>query len=117
MGTRLKLADGRGPECSDPASRISPVLTTRAGQAAQLPPAPRYTAAMVKRKAHNIYVGVGGWNFAPWRETFYPKGTTQSRELEYASSQLTSIEINSTFYGLQKPSTFKKWHDATPDGF
>ena len=41
----------------------------------------------------------------------------QARELEFASSKLTSIEINSTFYGLQKPATFKKWHDATPDGF
>jgi uncharacterized protein YecE (DUF72 family) len=72
---------------------------------------------MARPKAGKIYVGVGGWNFAPWRGTFYPKGLTQARELEYSSSKLTSIEINSTFYGLQKPATFKKWHDATPDGF
>jgi uncharacterized protein YecE (DUF72 family) len=72
---------------------------------------------MAKRKASKIFVGVGGWNFAPWRGSYYPKGLTQARELEYSSSQLTSIEINSTFYGLQKPATFKKWHDATPDGF
>jgi uncharacterized protein YecE (DUF72 family) len=72
---------------------------------------------MAKSKAGNIFVGVGGWNFAPWRGSFYPKGLTQARELEYASSKLTSIEINSTFYGLQKPATFKKWHDATPEGF
>jgi uncharacterized protein YecE (DUF72 family) len=64
-----------------------------------------------------IHVGVGGWNFAPWRGTFYPEGLTQSRELHYASRELTSIEINSTFYGLQKPTTFQKWHDETPDGF
>jgi uncharacterized protein YecE (DUF72 family) len=64
-----------------------------------------------------IFVGVGGWNFAPWRGTFYPKGLTQARELHYASRELTSIEINSTFYGLQKPATFQKWHDETPDGF
>jgi uncharacterized protein YecE (DUF72 family) len=72
---------------------------------------------MAKAKPGNVYVGVGGWNFAPWRDNFYPKGLTQSRELHYASRQLTSIEINSTFYGLQKPATFQKWHDETPDGF
>jgi uncharacterized protein YecE (DUF72 family) len=64
-----------------------------------------------------IFVGVGGWNFAPWRGSFYPKGLTQARELHYASRELTAIEINSTFYGLQKPATFQKWHDETPDGF
>jgi uncharacterized protein YecE (DUF72 family) len=72
---------------------------------------------MAKRKAGRILVGVGGWNFAPWRGTFYPKDLTQARELHYASRELTSIEINSTFYGLQKPATFQKWHDETPDGF
>src|SRR5690348_12835226 len=72
---------------------------------------------MAKRKAGKIFVGVGGWNFAPWRGTFYPKGLTQTKELHYASRELTSIEINSTFYGLQKPATFQKWHDETPDGF
>jgi len=60
---------------------------------------------------------VGGWNFAPWRGTFYPKGLTQSQELHFASRELTSIEINSTFYGLQKPATFQKWRDDTPDDF
>jgi len=72
---------------------------------------------MAARKAGRIYVGIGGWNFAPWRSSFYPKGLTQARELHYASRQLTSIEINSTFYGLQKPATFRKWHDETPHGF
>jgi uncharacterized protein YecE (DUF72 family) len=72
---------------------------------------------MAARKAGRIFVGVGGWNFAPWRGSFYPKGLVQSQELHYASRQITSIEINSTFYGLQKPATFKKWHDETPDGF
>ena len=72
---------------------------------------------MATRNTGKVFVGVGGWNFAPWRGTFYPKGLAQSRELQYASRQLTSIEINSTFYGLQKPATFKKWHDETPDGF
>jgi uncharacterized protein YecE (DUF72 family) len=72
---------------------------------------------MATRKAGKVFVGVGGWNFAPWRGSFYPKGLTQARELHYASRELTSIEINSTFYGLQKPATFQKWHDETPDGF
>jgi uncharacterized protein YecE (DUF72 family) len=62
-------------------------------------------------------VGIGGWSYAPWRETFYPRGTAASRELEYASRRLTSIEINGTFYRLQTPAVFAKWHDATPDDF
>src|SRR5688572_13138822 len=72
---------------------------------------------MASRGAGKVFVGVGGWNFAPWRGSFYPKGLTQAKELHYASRQLTSIEINSTFYGLQKPATFQKWHDETPDEF
>ena len=64
-----------------------------------------------------IYAGIGGWNFAPWRGVFYPKGLAQTRELAYASGKLTSIEINSTFYGSQKPATFRKWAGETPDGF
>ena len=72
---------------------------------------------MPKPRAGTLFVGVGGWNFAPWRGTFYPEDLTQARELHYASRQLTSIEINSTFYGLQKPATFRKWRDDTPDGF
>src|ERR1044071_6245032 len=72
---------------------------------------------MATRKTGKIYVGIGGWNFAPWRGTFYPKGLPQAQELHYASRELTSIEINSTFYGLQKPATFQKWHDETPDSF
>src|SRR5687768_9385506 len=72
---------------------------------------------MATRRSGRILVGVGGWNFAPWRGSFYPEDLPQARELHYASRQLTSIEINSTFYGLQKPATFQKWHDETPDRF
>ena len=53
-----------------------------------------------------IRVGVGGWTFEPWRGTFYPEGLPQKRELEYASRKLTSIEINGTYYGSQKPESF-----------
>jgi uncharacterized protein YecE (DUF72 family) len=67
--------------------------------------------------AGKIRVGIGGWNFEPWRESFYPKGLSQKRELEYASRKLTSIEINSTFYGAQKPESFSKWREETPDDF
>jgi uncharacterized protein YecE (DUF72 family) len=65
----------------------------------------------------HIKIGVGGWTYEPWRGTFYPEKWVQKRELEYASRKLTSIEINGTFYGSQKPATFAKWHDETPDGF
>ncbi|MGYP001552490705 len=64
-----------------------------------------------------IRVGIGGWTFEPWRGVFYPEGLAQKRELEYASCQLTTIEVNGTFYGSQKPATFAKWHDETPDDF
>ncbi len=64
-----------------------------------------------------IYIGVGGWTFAPWRGSFYPDKLAQKRELEYAASKLTSIEINGTFYGSQKPESFAKWHDETPEDF
>src|SRR5664279_3360711 len=62
-----------------------------------------------------IRVGVGGWTFEPWRGGFYPDGLTQKRELEFASQKLTTIEINGTYYGSQKPASFSKWHDETPD--
>src|SRR5579872_3155228 len=65
----------------------------------------------------SIRVGIGGWNYEPWRKTFYPPGTPQSRELEYASRQLTAIEINGTFYRLQKPAVYAKWRESTPDDF
>ncbi|NJM29002.1 MAG: DUF72 domain-containing protein [Rhizobiales bacterium] len=64
-----------------------------------------------------IHIGVGGWTFEPWRGSFYPKGLVQSRELEFASRKLTSIEINGTYYGSQKPESFAKWHSETPDDF
>jgi uncharacterized protein YecE (DUF72 family) len=64
-----------------------------------------------------IRVGVGGWVFPPWRGVFYPPGLAQARELEHASRRLTAIEINGTFYGAQKPESFRRWHDATPEDF
>ncbi|HEY9566887.1 MAG TPA: DUF72 domain-containing protein [Thalassobaculum sp.] len=72
---------------------------------------------MAGQAGHRIRIGIGGWTFEPWRGTFYPAGLPQRRELEHASRQLTSIEINGTFYGSQKPESFARWHDETPDGF
>jgi uncharacterized protein YecE (DUF72 family) len=69
------------------------------------------------RASGQIRVGIGGWNYAPWRGVFYPEGLAQAKELAYAASRLTSIEINSTFYGSQKPESFRKWASAVPDGF
>ena len=65
-----------------------------------------------------IRVGIGGWTYAPWRGgVFYPEKLVQRRELEYASRQLTAIEINGTYYGAQKPDTYARWRDETPPGF
>jgi uncharacterized protein YecE (DUF72 family) len=72
---------------------------------------------MTKTATGNIRIGVGGWTYGPWRGTFYPDKLPQKHALEYASRQLTSIEINGTFYGLQKPESFAKWRDETPDDF
>ena len=64
-----------------------------------------------------IRVGIGGWNFEPWRGVFYPKDLTQKRELEFASRALATIEINGTYYSSFKPTSWQKWRDETPDGF
>ena len=64
-----------------------------------------------------IRVGIGGWVYPPWRGAFYPKGLKQAEELGFASRRVTAIEINGTFYGLQKPASFRRWHDETPADF
>ncbi len=64
-----------------------------------------------------IRVGIGGWVYAPWRNNFYPHGLVQKRELEYASRQVSAIEVNGTWYGAQTPATYARWRDETPDGF
>jgi uncharacterized protein YecE (DUF72 family) len=64
-----------------------------------------------------IRVGIGGWVFKPWRGAFYPQGLPQARELEHASRAVTTIEINGTFYGSQKPESFRRWAAETPDDF
>lgn len=65
----------------------------------------------------SIRAGIGGWVYPPWRGVFYPPGLPQARELSHASRQVRAIEINGTFYGAQKPSSFRRWHDETPEDF
>jgi uncharacterized protein YecE (DUF72 family) len=68
-------------------------------------------------KSGQIRIGIGGWTFEPWRGTFYPKGLPHAKELSYAAEQLTSIEVNGTFYRTQSPATYRKWASEVPDGF
>ncbi|MBC7683597.1 MAG: DUF72 domain-containing protein [Bdellovibrionales bacterium] len=64
-----------------------------------------------------IYIGISGWRYEPWRGVFYPDDLKQDNELAYASRALPSIEINGSFYSLQKPESYAAWYDATPKGF
>ncbi len=64
-----------------------------------------------------IYIGISGWRYEPWRGVFYPDGLRQDDELAYASRALSSIEINGSFYALQKPDSYAAWYAATPRGF
>jgi uncharacterized protein YecE (DUF72 family) len=64
-----------------------------------------------------IYIGISGWRYPPWRGVFYPDGLAQSRELEFASRALRTIEINGSFYSLQRPQSYAAWYAATPPGF
>jgi uncharacterized protein YecE (DUF72 family) len=77
---------------------------------------PELSAAIGGRK-EVILIGISGWRYAPWRGVFYPPDLAQGRELEYASRALPTIEINGTFYSLQRPEFFEAWHDQTPDDF
>ena len=64
-----------------------------------------------------LRIGISGWTYAPWRGVFYPEGLPHRRELEYASRKFQSIEINGSFYSLQSPASYGRWHDQTPPGF
>ena len=65
----------------------------------------------------DIRIGISGWRYAGWRGVFYPKGLRQKDELSYAARAFRTIEINGTFYSLQRPEYFVTWRDATPDHF
>lgn len=68
-------------------------------------------------RAGVVRIGISGWRYPPWRGTFYPQGLPQAQELAWASRQLSTIEINGSFYSLQSPASYRHWHDDTPDGF
>ncbi|MEE7561494.1 DUF72 domain-containing protein, partial [Xanthomonas sp. Kuri4-2] len=65
----------------------------------------------------SIRIGISGWRYPRWRGRFYPAGLAQRRELEYAARCFPSLEINGSFYSLQRPESFQAWHDAVPDDF
>jgi uncharacterized protein YecE (DUF72 family) len=67
--------------------------------------------------AGRTFVGISGWTYPGWRGVFYPGGLVHRRELEYASRAMDSIEINGSFYSLQRPTSYARWHDETPPGF
>ncbi|NKR04636.1 DUF72 domain-containing protein, partial len=66
---------------------------------------------------HPIRVGISGWSYPGWRGDFYPPGLRQRDELAYAAERMSSIEVNGSFYSLQRPTSYAAWHDATPDDF
>ena len=65
----------------------------------------------------DVRIGLSGWTYAPWRGVFFPMGLAHKRELEYASRQVNTIEINGSFYSLQRPSSYSNWREITPPGF
>lgn len=64
-----------------------------------------------------IRIGISGWTYAPWRGTFFPPGLSQKNELAYAASHVRTIEINGTFYSMQRPLSYARWHGQTPEDF
>ncbi len=64
-----------------------------------------------------VRVGISGWRYPSWRGDFYPRGLPQRRELEYAAQQLTSVEVNGSFYSLQRPESYRRWRAEVPEGF
>lgn len=65
----------------------------------------------------NIRIGISGWRYPPWRKVFYPEKLAQKNELSFASRALPTIEINGSFYALQRPSSYQQWYAHTPDNF
>jgi uncharacterized protein YecE (DUF72 family) len=68
-------------------------------------------------KRGTIRVGISGWTYKPWRGVFYPAGLPHKQELSYAAQHFRSVEINGTFYSMQRPESFARWNEQTPDDF
>lgn len=69
------------------------------------------------RRAGTVRIGISGWRYKGWRGVFYPAKLPQKRELEFASREFATIEINGSFYSLQRPESFLRWRDETPEDF
>jgi uncharacterized protein YecE (DUF72 family) len=83
-------------------------------------PIPAFACSLTEcfnNDVRRISIGISGWRYAPWRGTFYPKDWPQKQELEYAASKLNSIEINGSFYSLQRPESYQEWYEQTPKDF
>lgn len=65
----------------------------------------------------SVHVGIGGWDFDPWRGTFYPAGLAKTKQLEHLGTRLNATEINATYYKLQSPALFARWAKLVPEGF
>lgn len=72
---------------------------------------------MSPRRRGEVRVGISGWSYPVWRGSFYPPGLPQRRELEYAGQRMDSVEINGSFYSLQRPTSYRAWYEQTPPGF
>ena len=75
------------------------------------------TSAVKNWPEHDLHIGISGWTYPPWRGVFYPKKLPHRLELEFASREFNSIEINGSFYSLQRPSSYQRWYADTPPGF
>lgn len=78
------------------------------------PPSPALTSEAIVK---DIRIGVGGWTFPPWRETFFPKGLCQADELSFSARTFPTLEVNGTYYRTQTPETFSRWAAEVPDDF
>ena len=81
------------------------------------PRADRKPRVPVDVPVHGASIGISGWKYPPWRGVFYPAGLRQAAELSFASRAFPTIELNGSFYSLQRPQSYRAWHDATPDDF
>lgn len=103
---RNQMHPGPGPRAAASRSGMRPGRTAAAA-------GPRHTGAM----SGKVLIGVSGWRYTPWRGHFYPRGLAQSRELEHASRAFPSLELNGSFYSLQRPSSYALWARQTPPDF
>jgi uncharacterized protein YecE (DUF72 family) len=75
------------------------------------------TAPLLMASGARVWISVSGWRYAPWRGVFYPAGLRQADELAYISRQFSSVELNGSFYSLQRPALYEAWREATPSSF